>query len=226
MNLDSARSLVQVLSQKFGFATRAEGAIGAAGISAPAVHGIVGVGVSVRGGKQSDYGVAIRLRSNDPVVREHARAAVGDLPPGEVDIQYAGRIQALPVIKRKHRRGGRPPKKPGPLRIGDSIGHERLPGAGTLGCFVAGDGEPAPRYGVMSNAHVLSPFGAAVGDAIVSPGQRDGGRIPDHRVGTLLRGSNISSELANELDVAVAELPDAGRVTSPTQVLGTGIRLT
>src|SRR5579859_4261234 len=150
MQLDSAREVIQALSQKLHFPipmSVGHTATVAAGVMPPHVNGpISGLGVSVRG--PNDYGVAIRLRSRNPMVRQFVGAALAALPPKEVSVQYAGHIRAVPAGA-KHRKRHLSSKLTDPLRIGESVGHVRLSGAGTLGCFVTGNGAGLPKYGIM-----------------------------------------------------------------------------
>src|SRR5258708_4614684 len=130
MQLDSAREAIQTLARVFRFPVPLAGgaaAIGAGVAAGPAGGPIVGLGVSVRGPK--DYGVAIRLRSRDPAGHQLVRAAVAGSLAGEVDVQYAGRVEARPAAAGCGKRPAAAPAEP--LRIGESVGHVRLPGAGT-----------------------------------------------------------------------------------------------
>ena len=172
------------------------------------------------GRTEDDYYLAIRLQThgmeNHPVVQSALEQA-GD----EVDVRYIGRVtkQQAPWHQTRQR----------PLRIGCSIGHYRIT-AGTLGGFVSGEsGETL----ILSNNHVLANENdASEGDAILQPGDADGGSEQD-RVAALAAFVPLEATSINHVDCAVAridegiddaglELADAGELGSEVADVGFG----
>jgi hypothetical protein len=150
----------------------------------------VAVGITpLKGG--DDFLLALRLREETDAalqVVEDAEKACG----GQVDVRVTGRIRAL----------NRPVDRP--LRVGASVGHERVT-AGTLGGFVkcARTGQ----IGILSNNHVLANENAASpGDAILQPGPIDGGTVTAHRVASLARFVELRGR--NTVDAAFAVLDE------------------
>lgn len=128
---------------------------------------------------------------------------------GEVDVRYVGRVSKLetPSALRKKRR---------PLVIGCSIGHFRIT-AGTLGCFVKSRSTGATL--ILSNNHVLANENSAKrGDAILQPGNLDGGQNPADAVATLENFIRLKLSQANTIDAAIA-IPTAALKIS-TRKLG------
>ena len=90
-----------------------------------------------------------------------------------------------------------------PVQPGNSIGHADIT-AGTLGGIVRKGG----RYYLLSNSHVLALGGTAKrGDAIIYPGDLDGGRVPDDVVGKLASFKKfiVGSDFVNRVDCAIAK---------------------
>ena len=115
---------------------------------------------------------------------------------GEVDIQYVGSIskRETPATLQKQRR---------PLVIGCSIGHFKIT-AGTLGCFVKSRSTQTTL--ILSNNHVLANENKAkAGDAILQPGNFDGGENPADLVATLSKFVKLKVQRTNLVDCAVAE---------------------
>ena len=148
--------------------------------------------------RRGDYVLAVRvqrraLERGDLIdtIRKQAKA--------EVDVRYIGRVTkaARPWHQKRNR----------PLRIGGSIGHDKIT-AGTLGCFVRAPG--SDRVLILSNNHVLANENrAAKGDNILQPGPADGGRDPQDAVAALLRFLMLKRRGPNLVDCAVAEMDDA-----------------
>lgn len=107
----------------------------------------------------------------------------------------------------------RPEVKPNvtrsPVQPGFSIGHVEIT-AGTLGALVKKGG----KLFVLSNSHVLSLGGKAKkGDAIIYPGDADGGSMPDDLVARLadFKKFSVGGDFVNRADCAIAA-PTAARL--------------
>ncbi len=143
---------------------------------------------------KGNYHLAVRIQSraleNSPQVE-----AIRKRAKGEVDVRYIGRVvKRAPSNQTRHR----------PLLIGTSIGHFRIT-AGTLGCFVrlrrTGDAR------ILSNNHVLADENAGKkGDAIIQPGQFDGGKKGKDTVGSLEKFIRLRTNRANFVDCALATI--------------------
>ena len=119
---------------------------------------------------------------------------------GEVDVRYIGRLTKLetPATLQKRRR---------PLVIGCSIGHFKIT-AGTLGCFVKT--RATQDVAILSNNHVLANENKAkAGDAILQPGDFDGGANPADLAATLSKFKRLSPTKTNFIDAAIA-IPSPG----------------
>jgi hypothetical protein len=91
-----------------------------------------------------------------------------------------------------------------PLLIGTSIGHFSVT-AGTLGCFVRRKDDGKMR--ILSNNHVLANENRATqGDAIIQPGDYDGGSVSKNRVGSLDSYVTLRRTSTNLVDCAIADL--------------------
>lgn len=96
-----------------------------------------------------------------------------------------------------------------PLQPGNSIGHVDNPG-GTLGAVVIKGG----AFHILSNSHVLALGGTAKkGDAIIYPGDVDGGSIGNNLVAKLSGFKKFVSgtDYVNRVDCAIAK-PTAARL--------------
>ena len=96
-----------------------------------------------------------------------------------------------------------------PLQPGNSIGHVDI-GAGTLGAVVTKGG----AFHILSNSHVLALSGSAKkGDAIIYPGDADGGTIGKSVVAKLsgFKKFVLGSDYVNRVDCAIAK-PTADRL--------------
>lgn len=158
--------------------------------------------------RPDDFCLAIRVYDehllDSPVVRRIADAA-----HGEVDIAFIG------IGFKEDGEGGTYRRRP--LQIGCSIGHPRIE-AGTLGCFVEG----ADGIRVLSNNHVFADEERAeMGDAVLQPGQRDGGGAPDDVVAELDHVVPLVVGRGNRMDAAAAKLVD-GIEIEPGLVPGIG----
>jgi hypothetical protein len=200
MKLESVRSLKLSLTSSVAepFTALSAAAARSIGLSAQPVPQLSQVrsfalGIAKKG--KSNYRLAVRLQrralESSPELAQILKSA-----KGEVDVRYIGRLTKLaaPWHQRKNR----------PLRVGGSIGHFRIT-AGTLGCFVRrrSDGQTL----ILSNNHVLADENKAkVGDAIIQPGQIDGGKKSTHGVGALVAMIRLKKTGANLVDAAVASI--------------------
>jgi hypothetical protein len=89
--------------------------------------------------------------------------------------------------------------------VGCSIGHFRIT-AGTLGCFVQTAGGDVR---ILSNNHVLADENRGKAkDAIIQPGDVDGGARPKDTVAALGRFIRLKTTATNFVDCALATLKD------------------
>lgn len=144
------------------------------------------------------YKLAVRLQQRpleNPEFIEHIRKQAR----GEADIRYIGRVRPGLAAARSSTPWHQ--KRQRPLLIGASIGHFKIT-AGTLGCFVrGGDGKLA----ILSNNHVLANENdAKKGDAIIQPGDYDGGSPSKDTVAALARFVRLSATKDNVIDAATA----------------------
>lgn len=172
------------------------------------LHRTFALGIAMR--TKTDFKLAVRIQrrsfESSPQV-----ASIHALARGEVDVRYVGRIvkRAVPWHQRRNR----------PLRIGGSIGHFAIT-AGTLGCFVRRRSDN--QVFILSNNHVLANENdAAGGDAIIQPGDADGGRRPRDRIGTLDRFVKLRKRSINLVDCALASL-NAGIGFNHARLTGIG----
>ena len=95
-------------------------------------------------------------------------------------------------------------KKTTPLKIGSSIGHYKIT-AGTLGGFVRSRDDGSVL--ILSNNHVLANENKGKkGDSVLQPGDYDGGKNPEDKVGELLRYVRFKREGTNLVDCAVSTI--------------------
>jgi hypothetical protein len=150
----------------------------------------VALGVA-RAGK--GYKLAVRLHHAFPgsqsMIEEMSQRA-----RGEIDVRVVGRVvKQAPWHQNRNR----------PLRIGGSVGHFKIT-AGTLGAFVTRNGKEDL---ILSNNHVLANENKAKkGDAILQPGDADGGRKGQDTVGQL--DTFVHLRERNTVDCAMAALED------------------
>jgi hypothetical protein len=154
----------------------------------------IAIGIS---GRRNKYRLAVRVQRTVPGLEgllDHIRKR----SRGEMDVRQIGR-----VVKQEpwHQRRNRP------LRIGGSIGHVDIT-AGTLGSFVTRRSGDGSEDLILSNNHVLANENhARRGDAIIQPGDADGGRAPADRVGSLEAFVRLKKK-NNSVDVAIASMND------------------
>jgi hypothetical protein len=159
--------------------------------------------------QKKDYKLAVRVQHrallDSPKVEQIKKRA-----KGEVDIKYIGRVHVRSNgLRNRHR----------PLVIGCSVGHYKIT-AGTIGAFVSPKGGDAPA--ILSNNHVLANENRArKGDAILQPGDYDGGKNPADEVAGLTKFIRLRRSGANHADAAYASLNDAIKF-DPVTIAGTG----
>jgi hypothetical protein len=223
MELDSVRSLKMEYGAKLSSAFSAEPrGIRAFGVEATTIDRAApfvrsaALGIAPRK-DGADYYLAVRLQvhgvESHPAIEEIISAA-GD----EVDVQYIGTVskRQVPWFQTRQR----------PLLIGSSVGHFQIT-AGTIGAFVETPDSDTPM--ILSNNHVLANENqASPGDAILQPGDFDGGQDPGDRVASLADFVSIDLNGANEVDCATATvysgvdieprlLTNVGMLGSPVQ---------
>jgi hypothetical protein len=158
-----------------------------------------------------NFKLAVRLQRRGLAESEQLDR-IRTLAKGEVEVRYVGRISKRATAP-WHRERNRP------LLIGGSVGHFSIT-AGTLGGFVR-----RPRTTnalILSNNHVLAAENRARrGDAILQPGDLDGGQRRRDTIARLDRFKPLTPRKVNLLDCAVAELLD-GLDFDPTLLQGLG----
>lgn len=164
----------------------------------------------------TEFRIAIRAQTREDLEREFASgkgAKVEEMAGSELDIRFTGPIRtyvpAEPVIAERF------------LRLGASVSHQDLPGAGTLGFFARRivDG----TLGIVSNNHVLAICDRGKDrDAIVHPGCRDGGIVPADVI-AYLDGSYPRLDEPDPVDCAFAPVRE-GLVYDPSTITN-GLRL-
>ena len=199
MKLDSVRELkaslmrpaITFAGRSVAMATRAMAARPRADVDP--VQRAVALGVAPKGKK--DFRLAVRVQSRaiemgDEIetIRRRAR--------GEVEVRYVGRVvKRAKDMQARHR----------PLIVGCSIGHWRIT-AGTLGCFVE---TKSGAVRILSNNHVLADENRGkTKDAIIQPGDLDGGARPGDTIGGLGKYVRLKKTGTNLIDCALATLKD------------------
>lgn len=198
MNIDSVRELKAMMvrkhlkplvtNQKIVSAL----ALGARPVGqVDAIQRTIALGVSRKQGQ--DFRLAVRIQSraleNSAQVEEITKQA-----KGEADVRYVGRIVKRAAAWNQSRQR--------PLLIGTSVGHFRIT-AGTLGCFVRARKGGAVR--ILSNNHVLADENRGrKGDAVIQPGQFDGGKKSKDAVGAPDSFVRLARAGANLVDTALA----------------------
>jgi hypothetical protein len=196
MNLDSVRALKMSLAADITTAVPAPVTIfAAAGANRRPVAAAAPIALGVAPAKGKDFKLAIRIQKDTARAQKQVERITLEAK-GEVDVRFVGKIRkcATPWYQQTQR----------PLRIGCSVGHVNIT-AGTLGCFVK------PRGGngllILSNNHVLADENrASRGDAIIQPGDADGGSSPGDKVATLQKFVRMKSGVPNFVDGAVAKV--------------------
>ena len=212
MKLDSVRDLkASLMRPAITFAGRSE-TIAARAMAARPVEDVdtvqraVALGVAPRG--RNDYKLAVRVQSR-AIETGGELATIVRRARGEVDVRYVGRVvKRAKNMRARHR----------PLIVGCSVGHFRIT-AGTLGCFVE---TASGAVRILSNNHVLADENRGKArDAIIQPGDLDGGKRPGDVIGALGTFVRLKKSGANFLDCALASLKD-GVEFEPTRLDGIG----
>lgn len=154
---------------------------------------LVALGVA-RGSRPGDVRLAVRMQRHSLERSASLIEKIEQRSRGEADIRFVGRISktALPWYRQRLR----------PLQPGSSVGHFGIT-AGTVGAIVKHG--PSGEYAILSNNHVLANENdATIGDAILQPGNFDGGKRPKDSVAKLLKWVDLSTKKANLLDAAIA----------------------
>ncbi len=160
----------------------------------PAKLPIAPVALGITGAKGA-HKLAVRIQSLTPGIDQLVRD-IHKRAKGEVDLRMVGTITKQQRWQQRRQQ---------PLWIGCSVGHHATT-AGTLGCFVTSGADDAATPLVLSNNHVFANENtASVGDVIVQPGPKDGGRPDRDRIATLSRFVSLT-ERGNLMDAAVATL--------------------
>lgn len=220
MELDSARGLKQLLSDKI-LAPLAQG--GAQGVHSMALAAgpmkkvsetlpSLALGVCHKQGKE--YQLAVRCQREELLDSKEVEQ-IKSRARNEVDVRFIGRLRKRAVTPWNQ-------KEVRPLQIGLSCGHFNIT-AGTLGCFVRLRND-ATKLFILSNNHVFADENKAkVGDAILQQGQIDGGRNPESLVAAFTRTLKLRKTGANSIDAAIAEVSaalSASANLSPIKGLG------
>jgi len=141
-----------------------------------ALDGVAGTAIGVDGQGRA----VLKVLLEHPVAHAFPRHLVGI----EVVQEVTGPFSSLISEPEYASRDGAPDRTaafPRPVPIGVSTGHPSVT-AGTIGARVT-DGT---RTFALSNNHVAAAVnGGSPGDALLQPGAADGGRDPDHAIGTL-----------------------------------------
>lgn len=156
----------------------------------------VGIAPSSKG---DGYQLAVRLQRRG--LAEGAEVErLRRMAKNEIDVRFVGRVHKRATGTPWHLERNRP------LRIGGSVGHFNIT-AGTVGGFVTSRGKNDVL--ILSNNHVLADENRCkVGDAILQPGNIDGGKKPSDQVANLFKFIPLSSTKPNTLDCAAAKLLD------------------
>jgi hypothetical protein len=212
MNIDNARGLKSSLLESVTANFAEAAAVRSLGIrsqkSDPGKDALrtIAIGIS---GKGKEHQLAIRLQrrllEDHPLLTKIRKQA-----KGEVDIKYVGKILKLETAKKLQKRRR-------PLVIGCSIGHFKIT-AGTLGCFV--QDRSTGEILILSNNHVLAnENNALAGDAVIQPGDVDGGKKSTDTIGKLRSFVKLKKIGANFVDCAVSSIKNG--IKSDQRKLGT-----
>ncbi|HEV8239976.1 MAG TPA: hypothetical protein VGS57_11460 [Thermoanaerobaculia bacterium] len=214
MNIDSVRELKQSLVQSqvepMAFAA---GKVSTLAVAAKPSRDLTpfrrSVALGVAPGKSGkDFRLAVRIQSRG-VEGSAELERIRKAAKGEVEERFVGRVFKRAAPLRSRRR---------PLVIGCSIGHFRIT-AGTLGCFVS---TKSGQRRALSNNHVLADENRGKkGDAVIQPGDFDGGTRPSDTMGALDRFVRLKKTAPNLVDAALATIR-AGIAIDETTLDGLG----
>lgn len=154
----------------------------------------VAIGIT---GRKNNYRLAVRVQRTVPGL-ELVLDRIRQRSKGEMEVRHIGRVvKQAPWHRRRNR----------PLRVGGSIGHVDVT-AGTLGCFVKPRTGDINRDFILSNNHVLANENHAQrGDAVIQPGDADGGSAPADRIGSLANFVRLKKR-NNVVDAATASISE------------------
>ncbi|MCC6322858.1 MAG: hypothetical protein IT438_15650 [Phycisphaerales bacterium] len=214
MKLDSARGLKSSLIDKLvkgsllpATTIKSLGATIASFAAAPTSRATLALGITRKG--KTEYRLAVRLQQRS-LDSDRFVAAIRAQAGREADVCYIGRVHPMSTpwhFKRQR-----------PLLIGASVGHFDVT-AGTIGCFVRGSNG---KLMILSNNHVLANEGdAKKGDAVIQPGDLDGGRPATGTVAALTRFVKFKWNGDNFVDAAVATV-NAGITADRGKLKGLG----
>ena len=209
MLLDHARELKSSLLSAFETKIEAPAAIRSLGIRTQALgsedDALRSFAIGIAKAKK-EHVLAVRVQRRS-LLDHPMLETIKKRTKGEIDVRYVGKISKLetPTTLQKKRR---------PLVIGCSIGHFKIT-AGTLGCFVKS--RTSQKTMILSNNHVLANENKArAGDAILQPGNFDGGTAQD-AIAKLSRFIKLKKTAVNFVDCAIAE-PSAGITFNPKKL--------
>lgn len=217
MDIESARALKQEIAQDVVppvvSAIRAAGGFSITTFATARItraEPLVALGVAP-GKKAGDFRLAVRMQRHSLNQSKQLVDKIRARSSNEVDIRFVGRIAkaALPWYRKELR----------PLQPGSSIGHFKIT-AGTIGAIAE---HPASgRYVILSNNHVLANENdAAVGDAIIQPGDADDGKRPKNSVAKLTKWIDLRANKTNLIDAAIATVKKTIEV-NPLKYQGIG----
>lgn len=163
------------------------------------------LGVARKGRKQ--YHLAVRCQRRE-LMESPQVAQIRKRAKKEVDVRFVGRLRKwlAPRWNQKRLR---------PIQIGLSCGHYNVT-AGTLGCFVRARGGEKTLM-ILSNNHVLADEDkATLGDAILQPGNFDGGKNARDLVARFSKSIRLVQSAVNLVDAAIGEVEDRIKVNLHT----------
>ncbi|SRR5712692_1695431 len=199
MHIDSVRELkVELIRKHLKPLAASPKKIAAFGLASRAVTEVeptprtIALGVARKG--KDNFHLAVRIQ-NRALEGSPQLEAITKRAKGETDVRYIGRVVKRAPWNQSRQR---------PLLIGISIGHYKIT-AGTLGCFAKTTQDGTPR--ILSNNHVLANENVAKkGDAVIQPGQYDGGKKGKDTVGGLDKFVKLLVGQTNFVDCAVAAI--------------------
>lgn len=176
----------------------------------------VGIGAKITDGEQLDelvlkVYVAKKLPERQVSNLVPKRVQIEGLPPLPTDVEAIGRVKLEANTTRVR-----------PAIPGFSVGHVNVT-AGTLGCLVRKTDDAETLY-ILSNSHVLADEGVGnPGDAVIQPGDFDGGAAPADRLATLAEWvpfTFTTTTYPNLVDAAIAKLASGQQATSAIRIIG------
>lgn len=181
----------------------------------PGIQGL-GIGEKITEGKKLKE-LALRVY----VEKKKSKSKVKNLVPEQVDVPEAGKIQT-DVIEIGRVETELYTSRVRPAVPGCGVGHPDVT-VGTFGCLVRKKGDEKSLY-ILSNSHVLADEGVArIGDAILQPGDYDGGGTPKDVIGRLTGFQPFTFTYVsypNLVDAAIAKVRSAKSVDSTIRILG------